>query len=752
PLSPINATWLAEVFRYCGEPAAAVGLHEETIAAFPDFYLAHYHVAVAYLDLGRHEEAESHCEQAVSMSNGNSLTLSLRGVLQAAAGNLSGVRETLDRLLTLKTEKYISSVNIASVFAASGDENEALVWLETALTERDPNLTWIKFDKEFRSLRSNAGFEMILREVGLAEKLPGVLPVVNRAPRSRKVLAAMASLIVILVSVLAFYLWKRDEPLAKSTSEPTRLTRDTIAENNARWTRDGRIRFLRTGADRRTEPVLMNADGTDQAEIKEVGDLSNGYWSPDESKIVFSKQGDLSRIYLANRDGSNETVLPFVGGSIDWSPDSKRVVYQSRLNSDDSDIFVYDLETGTSVDVTNNPAFDADPSFSPDGRQIVFASLRDGNAEIYLMNSDGTNVRRLTDHPAWESHPVFAPDGTQIAFNADRENEKGNTFLMSLDGSGIRRLTDWKSGDYVVPGGWSADGTQIVFSSDREGTEDIYVTNAEVFRPEKLSKEDRNVGFPSYSPDGKLILYQVETEDKSGELHTLNVGSGQQRVLLKTTSADVSPVFSPNGEQIVFQDRIESNMEICSIKADGTGLINLTNNSSRDADPAFSPDGTKIVFATNRDGNYGIYNLYIMNADGSDQRQIYSNRAGMSVTPVWSADGRKIVFANDREGGRIGNFEIYSIGVDAGSTETRLTFRQRQDGNPSVSPDGRRIAFTSNATGNAEIYVMNFDGSGQVRITRNLAEDTSPRWSPDGSRIIFTSNRGGKFSIYEVEL
>lgn len=754
PLSPINATWLAEVFRYCGQADAAVGLHEETLAAFPDFYLAHYHLAFAYIDLGHFEKAESHGEKAISLSNGNSLSLSLRGVLQAAVGNKRGLRETLDRLIKLKTEKYISSVNIASVYAASGNEREAVEWLEAARQERDPNLTWLRFDKEFEFLKSHPQFQIILAEVGLGETEQKLLPTGFRASRSKRLYPAFAALILILisVSVLGFYLWTRVTPVTLPEREPLRLTNDPTTENHPRWTKDGRIRFLRTGVDKRTELLIMNADGTNKTQIKELGNFNQGYWSPDETKVIFLKRDDKT-IYLANADSSSEIVLPFTGGSFDWSPDGKRIVYQNRINADDSDIFVYTLETGKSEDVSNNPAFDADPSFSPDGDQIAFASLRDGNAEIYLMNADGTNVRRLTDHPAWESHPVFSPDGTQIAFNADRENESGNTYLMNPDGSGIRRLTEWKSGDYVVPGGWSPDGTKIVFSSDVDGNDDIFVVSAEVFRPQKLLSDDnKNLGFPSYSPDGKLIVYQVEMENRSGELRMLDLERKRESVLLKTANAEILPVFSPDGNRIAVQYRIESNTEIGLIKTDGSDLINLSNNLGRDADAAFSPDGTKIVFASNRDGNYGIYNLYVMNVDGGDQRLIYSNKGGMSVSPAWSIDGKEIVFANDREGGRIGNFEIYKIGADSGGAETRLTFRPHVDANPSFSPDGKLIAFASTSDGNWEIYVMKSDGGGQLRITRDPAEDLSPRWSPDGLRIIFTSNRGGKYAIYEVML
>ena len=371
----------------------------------------------------------------------------------------------------------------------------------------------------------------------------------------------------------------------------------------------------------------------------------------------------------------------------------------------DPDIFVYSLETANSENITNHPAFDADPNFSPDGTQIVFASLRDGNAEIYLMNADGGNVRRLTNHPAWDNHPVFSPDGTTVAFNSDRENENSDVYLMNTDGGDIRHLTDWKHHESVEPGCWSPDGTRIAFYSDRFDNDDIFVISAEVYRPRLvLADETSNLQFPFYSPDDKQIVYQSTMSDKSGELRVFDVDNKQTRVLLKTENADIALVFSPDGMQIAFQNKIESNTEICLIKSDGSGLTNLTQNAARNYTPAWSPDGKQIAFASNRGDNYGGYNLFVMNADGGNGRQIYSNKAGMSVSPAWSPDGREIVFTNDKEDGAIGNFEIFKIRVETGEAEQRLTFRRRADTHPVFSPDGTRIAFVSNTDGNSEIY------------------------------------------------
>ncbi len=752
PFSPINAVWLAEVLRHYGETDTSIRLHLETIESFPDFFLAHYHLAFAYIDAGRLDEADLHRKRAVALSHENSLTLSLQGILQAAMGNIPAVHETLEVLLRMKRTSYISSANIASVYAALKNEGKAIEWLETGLEERDPNLTWIQFDKEFEFLKPIPRFQKLLQQVGPVEQE------VARPSRSAqnvglwRMVFAFGAVAAMIISALAIYFWKTERPGLPNETAAIRLTTDPAQDSSPRWTQDGRIRFLRTGSDKRVESMLMNADGTNQTVVHDFGALDHGFWSPDGTKIVFIKADKAAGYFLANADGSNEIPLEFFGGNFDWSPDSRKIVYQKKVAVVDNDIFVYSLETGISANITNNPAFDADPSFSPDGKQVVFASLRDGNAELYVVNADGSDVRRLTDNPSWDSHPVFSPDGTMIAFPSDRESEDSDVYLMRSDGTGaVKRLTDWKSNEAVGPGSWSPDGTKIVFVSDRDGNDDIFVVSAEAYRPQPiLSDEKSNLSFPSESPDGKLIAYQSNGPDKHGELRIFDVELKQSRLLMETENIDIAPIFSPDGEQIIFQAKAGTNTEIFSIRPDGTELRNLTNNPARDSAPGWSPDGTQIVFSSNRGGNSGTYNLFVMNADGSGQHQIYANKGGMSLSPAWSPDDDSIIFTNDMEDGQTGNFELFKTYVGGGEAEQRLTFRSGSDSDPAFSPDGRQIVFTSENDGNREIYLMNSDGTGLLRLTRNLAEDVTPRFSHDGRRIIFSSNRTGKFVLYEI--
>ncbi len=148
------------------------------------------------------------------------------------------------------------------------------------------------------------------------------------------------------------------------------------------------------------------------------------------------------------------------------------------------------------LDVIELPTIQ-DPRLSPDGKQIVFTSFRDGDAEIYLMDADGSGQLRLTSNGASDRLPAWSPDGTQIAFTTDRDGND-EIYVMNTDGSGLARLTtDPASDSYPA---WSPDGRQIAFASVRDGNAEIYVMNADGSGQSRVTNDPGFDFAPDWTP------------------------------------------------------------------------------------------------------------------------------------------------------------------------------------------------------------------------------------------------------------
>lgn len=184
------------------------------------------------------------------------------------------------------------------------------------------------------------------------------------------------------------------------------------------------------------------------------------------------------------------------------------------------------------------------------------------------------------------------------------------------------------------------------------------------------------------------------------------------------------------------------NQEVYIMNADGTQQKRLTNAKGMDTNPALSPDGQRVAFTSARSGKLEIF---VMNVDGTTPRQLtnFTSRGLGAAEPAWSPDGKRIAFRS-----HFARREIYLINVD-GTGLVKLGTDDAAASVPAWSPDGRKIAYSSDrGEGKSEIYVMNADGTNPVRLTFNDAADHRPAWSPDGRRIAFHSNRDGNMEIY----
>ena len=212
-----------------------------------------------------------------------------------------------------------------------------------------------------------------------------------------------------------------------------------------------------------------------------------------------------------------------------------------------------------------------------------------------------------------------------------------------------------------------------------------------------------------------------------------------------------TPVWSPGRGKVVFSSRRDGNWDLYVVNADGSGQRNLTRDPAFDGLPAWSPDGRKIAFVRHRNGNDGVW---VMNADGSSQRML----ARKGDLPAWSPDGRKIVFS----GGAQGIFVMNADGSEHRRLETSRQSRWLAVGRGSFfwSPDWRKLAILSDAGRgdfNFGLYVMNANGSGLRSLAQRLLGRlgpgdgaSQPAWSPDGRRIAFVADRGGNDDVFVV--
>jgi Tol biopolymer transport system component len=253
-----------------------------------------------------------------------------------------------------------------------------------------------------------------------------------------------------------------------------------------------------------------------------------------------------------------------------------------------------------------------------------------------------------------------------------------------------------------------------------------------------LAPREAPAAFPG---ENGRIAFQ-SNRDGNLEIYTMRADGTSVRRLTDNSVPDRNPSYAASGHLIAFERGSEEGPDLFVMGAGGGGQVRIARQGGQ---PAWSPDGRRIAFRSGRDGNPEIY---VMDADGTDVRRL-TNHPAEDAKPAWSPDGTRIAFHTLRDGP---TREIYVMNADGGN-QTRLTNNTAPDLEPAWSPDGTRIAFQRVLpnTG-ADIGVMNADGTAPARLTSDPAEDRAPAWSPDGTKIAFASARDGNAEVYSMNV
>ncbi len=258
--------------------------------------------------------------------------------------------------------------------------------------------------------------------------------------------------------------------------------------------------------------------------------------------------------------------------------------------------------------------------------KIVFASVRGGKADIYIMTPDGSEQKQLTRHPGIDLQPKWAPTGEQIIFVSDREHGIPDLFLMDPDGGNIQKV--FRDTAHRTHPTYSPDGKRIAYLKDTDRA--IYTARVNGEKEKQLVQVGKSNGEPTWSPDGTEIAFvsKIGVPIGGNQIRIINVESNEQEILLPDELPLMrSPAWSPSGEKIAFSWLDLNVWDVNVVLQWGGGNAPWKNET-----------------------------LYVVNRDGSRLRQILNRGNVGAVRPIWSPHGDELIYGRSEP-----SFQLFKI-------------------------------------------------------------------------------------------
>lgn len=289
------------------------------------------------------------------------------------------------------------------------------------------------------------------------------------------------------------------------------------------------------------------------------------------------------RVIAQNNDGTSYGDDKTFQTQIQEDTSDTKIAFASDRDGN-YEIYLMNPDGSNIIRLTYDDSTDSQPAISPNGSKIAFRSTRDQNSEIYLMHANGSNLTRLTNNNATDGHPAWSPDGEKIAFTTDRDGNS-EIYVMNSDGSNKINLTNHPDDNDNDPD-WSPDGSKILFTSWRSGPSEIWSMDSEGNNVTQITDNGQWVSSPQWSPTDDKIVYSAQ-----GSIYLIDSDGTNQTTLFEGDCCD-SPyitTWSPDGSKFaLFSDKFTGNHEIYIMDSDGSNLTRITNNISKDVDPSWA--------------------------------------------------------------------------------------------------------------------------------------------------------------------
>jgi TolB protein len=262
--------------------------------------------------------------------------------------------------------------------------------------------------------------------------------------------------------------------------------------------------------------------------------------------------------------------------------------------------------------------------------------------------------------------------------------------------------------------------SKIVFTNDNTRFKELYIVDYDGYNLRRLTRDNKINILPKWSPDGRQIIYTGYLYNNP-DLFALNFVENKRIIVSKCQGLNVTGSFSPDSKKLILTLSKGRYPNLYMINMRGEILKRMTENTCIDTSPSFAPNGREIAFISDRSG---YPQIYIMNAKGENVRRVTTD--GFCDSPAWSPRGDKIAFTMKQAKG---DYDIYTYDLTTAKI-IRLTRNQKNNENPTWSPDGRFLAFYSNRSGRGEIYITAIDGSGTRKLLEIPGNSYTPSWSP----------------------